>query len=164
MRAKNIIIAAVLAVVVIGGGAFAFANLAGNAPQPAPTSTAPTAAPGDEHEHELVPSPTTTPDLEGAAVAATDALEAYARRDLGYTEWFAQLEPHLHESAVEAYATVQPSNIPEIVVDGPAVTAETSSDTYAVVYVPTSIGEFIVELRRDDSAANWGATRFQPPA
>lgn len=134
------------------------------APGPAPTASA-SEAPGEHGDHdELVPSPTATPDQEAAAAAATDALEAYAHRDLDYTAWFEQLKPHLHPTAVEAYGTVNPSRIPAMEVQEGAEAAATSTETYAVVYVPTSIGEYTIELRRDDPASSWGVTRFQPPA
>ena len=29
---------------------------------------------------------------------------------------------------------------------------------------PTSLGDYTIELRRDDATACWGVTRFQPPA
>ncbi len=136
-------------------------------PGPAPTATA-SEGHSDHEEHGdhdvLVPSPTATPDQEAAAAAATDALEAYAQRDLEYTAWFEQLKPHLHPTAVEAYGTVNPSRIPAMEVQEGAEAASTSTETYAVVYVPTSIGEYTIELRRDDPAASWGVTRFQPPA
>lgn len=132
-------------------------------PAAPPTSSAPT-----DHDHGdhdvLVPSPTETPDLQAAASAAVDALEAYADRDLDYAAWFDQLKPHLHPTALEAYSTVNPSRIPVVEIQDGAEAAATSTDTYAVVYVPTSVGEYTIELRRDDAAANWGVTRFQPPA
>lgn len=154
---------AVLAAAGIGLTVYTVANANNSTAAPSATSTAPVGDQAHGDHDELVPAPTSTPDQGAAAAAATDALTAYARRDLAYPEWFAQLEPYLHPSAVDAYATVDPSNIPEIVVTGTAETAGTSSDTYAVVFVPTSAGEYTVELRRDDPAANWGVTRFQPP-
>lgn len=153
---------AVLAAAGIGLTVYTVANANNSTAAPVATSTAPAGDQAHGDHDELVPAP--TPDLDAAAAAATDALTAYARRDLAYPEWFAQLEPYLHPSAVDAYATVDPSNIPEIVVTGTAETAGTSSDTYAVVSVPTSAGDYTVELRRDDPSANWGVTRFQPPA
>ena len=135
-------------------------------PAPAPTPTA--AADHGDHDHgdhdEDVPTPPAAADHEAAAAAATDALKAYAQRDLDYSAWFEQLKPHLHATAIEAYGTVQPSRIPPMEVEAGAEAAETSTETYAVVYVPTSMGEYTIELRRDDAAARWGVTRFQPPA
>lgn len=169
MKNKGLAIFAVVAIVLAAAGigltVSALTRSSDAAPAPAATSTAHTHEHGGHGDHdELVPAPTSTPDLAAAAVAATDALEAYAHRDLRYSEWFEQLEPHLHPSAVDAYSTVEPSNIPVIAVTGTAQTVATASDTYAVVSVPTSVGEYTVELRRDDPAAPWGVTRFQPPA
>lgn len=134
-----------------------------------PTPTAPTATTtpnaSDRGDHDvLVPHPTATPDHEAAAVAAIDAMTAFADRDLDYTTWFEQLRPHLYPTAVEAYGTVNPSRIPPIDVLGTAEVADTSTDTYAVAYVRTSIGEYTIELRRDTPTDRWGVTRFQPPA
>jgi len=131
-------------------------------PVPESTSTGTASEPQDGGE-TLVPVPTTTPDLEEATAAGVDAFTAYADRGLSYSEWWEQLEPHLHASAVEAYATVQPSQIPALEIQDGAATAETSSDTYAVVYVPTSLGQYTIELRRGDTTSSWGVTRFQPP-
>lgn len=138
---------------------------------PAESAPAPTSTPVEsDHDHphgdhdELVPAPTASPDHAGAASAATDALRAFVSRDLDYTAWFEQLKPFLHESAVTAYETVNPSRIPAMKVLDGAETTETSTDTYAVVYVPTSLGDYTIELRRDDAAGSWGVTRFQPPA
>lgn len=143
--------------------------LTGCASEPTPAASPP-ASESAEHDHDhgdhdvLVPSPTTTPDLDATATAAVDALEAYADRDLDYAAWFEQLKPHLHPTAVEAYSTVNPSRLPVVEIQDGAEAAATSTDTYAVVYVPTSLGDYTIELRRDDATASWGVTRFQPPA
>ena len=126
---------------------------------PVPTSTSDHRG---EHEHTLVPEPTTTPDREAVAARAVDALTAYGRRDLSYDEWFAQLQPFLDETAVDAYATVNPSRIPAFTIDGPGETADVTT-THAVVDVATSIGRFTLELRRGDGSAEWSVTRIQPP-
>lgn len=140
--------------------------LTGCASEPTPAASPPSSASDHDHgDHDvLVPSPTTSPDLDAAATAAVDALEAYADRDLDYVAWFEQLKPHLHPTAVEAYSTVNPSRLPVVEIQDGAEAAATSTDTYAGVYVPTSLGEYTIELRRDDAAASWGVTRFQPPA
>jgi len=126
---------------------------------PVPTSTSDHRG---EHEHTLVPEPTTTPDREVVAARAVDALTAYGRRDLSYDEWFAQLQPFLDETAVDAYATVNPSRIPAFTIDGPGETADVTT-THAVVDVATSVGRYTIELRRDDASAEWSVTRIQPP-
>jgi hypothetical protein len=126
---------------------------------PVPTSTSDHRG---EHEHTLVPEPTTTPDREAVAARAVDALTAYGRRDLSYDEWFAQLQPFLDETAVDAYATVNPSRIPAFTIDGPGETADVTT-THAVVDVATSVGRYTIELRRDDASAEWSVTRIQPP-
>ncbi len=159
-------ITAVAVLAAVGIGLMVYSATMPNDRTAAPAATG-NPSPHDEghgDHDELMPAPTSTPDLGAAAAAATDALTAYAQRDLAYPEWFAQLEPHLHSSAVDAYATVDPSNIPEIEVTGTAKTAGTASETYAVVTVSTSMGDFTVELRRADPSEAWGVTRFQPPA
>ena len=84
------------------------------------------------------------------------------RRDLSYDEWFAQLQPFLDETAVDAYATVNPSRIPGFTIDGPGETADVTT-THAVVDVATSVGRYTIELRRDDASTAWSVTRIQPP-
>lgn len=126
---------------------------------PVPTSTS------DQHgedEHTLVPVPSTTPDRAAVAARAVDALTAYGQRDLPYDQWFAQLQPFLDETAVDAYATVNPSRIPAFTIDGAGETADVTS-THAVVDIDTSVGRYTLELRRADTSAEWGVTRIQPP-
>lgn len=133
-------------------------------PPPAPAPTASGHADDGHDEHELVPSPTATPDAAAASDAAVAALTAYGDRDQAYDTWFAGLKPHLYATAVDEYSTVNPARIPIFEVTGEAAVLElTDSDRYAVLSVPTSIGEYIVELRRDADTDPWGATRFQPP-
>ena len=131
-----------------------------------PISTAPTAPVHQEHgedEHTLVPLPTATPDRTAVATRAVDALAAYGKRDLAYDEWFAQLKPFLDETAVEAYATVNPSRIPAFTIDGTGETADVTT-THAVVDVATSTGRYTIEIHRADATAEWGVTRIQPPS
>lgn len=128
---------------------------------PIPTST----SSGDSHgndEHTLVPVPTSTPDRAAVAARAVDGLTAYGRRDLAYDEWFDQLRPFLDETAVDAYATVNPSRIPAFTIDDAGETADVTT-THAVVDVATSNGRYTIELRRADDSAEWGVTRIQPP-
>lgn len=133
-------------------------------PAPAPTPTGSAHANEGHDEHELVPSPTATPDAAAASQAAVDALTAYGDRDQSFDTWFSGLKPHLYETAVDEYSTVNPTRIPVFDITGDAAVLElTDSDRYAVLSVPTSIGDYIVELRRDADADPWGATRFQPP-
>lgn len=131
--------------------------------EPASSSTTSTSAPHGEDEHTLVPSPTSTPDTTAVAARAVDALTAYGRRDLAYDEWFAQLRPFLDETALDAYATVNPSRIPAFTIDGSGEAADVTT-TYAVVDVATSIGRYTIELHRADASAEWGVTRIQPPS
>ena len=131
--------------------------------EPAPSSTADVHGEHGEDEHTLVPIPSTTPDGAAVAERAVDALTAYGRRDLAYDEWFAQLQPFLDETAVDAYATVNPSRIPAFTIDGPGEAADVTS-THAVVDVATSVGRYTIELRRADASAEWSVTRIQPPS
>lgn len=140
--------------------AVGLAGCSANPPtDPVPSSTSDHRG-GDEHT--LVPVPSTTPDRAAVAARAVDALTAYGRRDLPYDQWFAQLRPFLDETAVDAYATVNPSRIPPFTIDGPGETADVTS-THAVVDVATSAGRYTIELRRADASAAWGVTRIQPP-
>lgn len=150
------------------GAAIAMTLLTACTPQtsttPPPATSSTTAPTQHVNDHDgITPTWTSAPDHDGAAVTAADALRAYSDRDLDYTAWFAQLEPYLHPTAVDAYSTVDPANIPAFTITGDAVTTSTSTDTYAVVYVPTSVGDYTVELRRDSTGASWGVTRLQPP-
>lgn len=144
--------------------AVALAGCTTTAPtEPVPTSTtSATSAPHGEDEHTLVPAPTSTPETTAVTARAVAALTAYGRRELAYDEWFAQLRPFLDETAVDAYATVNPSRIPAFTIEGDGEAADVTT-TYAVVDVDTSIGRYTIELRRADASAEWGVTRIQPP-
>lgn len=100
---------------------------------------------------------------QAATAAATAAMATFARPDLGYDAWWAQLEPLLAAQAAELYAYVDPANIPAHRVTGAASLIDEASAYVANVAVPTDAGTYTVVLSRPDGASPWLATRFVPP-
>ncbi|WP_193614282.1 hypothetical protein [Nocardioides lijunqiniae] len=120
--------------------------------------------PADEHDHEhgvVVPGAGTEP--AGAAVVV---LRTWARPDLPYEQWWAELEPLLDASGRQAYAATDPAVVPPLTVrQGGRVLEETPMR--ALVAVPTSAGRFTVELTRSgvsaEAGGGWQAMRIHFP-
>lgn len=141
-------------------------------PEPTPTTPEPdqfTPPPSgliDEDTGETV-EPAPVPqwdDASRAAVveAAESALRAFARPDLDYDTWWAELEPLLTAQAAEDYAYVDPANIPIRQLTGPGVIIDDTSAYVATIEVPSDVGRYHVVLTRKDAAAPWLASRITP--
>lgn len=86
---------------------------------------------------------------------ATEAVEAFARPDLPYDQWWEAFSPYLSGSARGAFATVEPATIPISRVTGePQITDETSP-YLAWVEVPVDVGGVAVLLSRDEHRDPW---------
>ena len=100
---------------------------------------------------------------QSAIAAAEAAMRAYARPNLGFDEWWAQLQPLLDQKATADYAYMDPSRIIATTVTGPAVITDDTSAYVAFVDVPTNAGTYGVVLSRADTDAPWLAGRFILP-
>jgi hypothetical protein len=139
---------------------------------PAPTSTAgdsgeTTAQDNhDENPHdagEVAQAPEADRESQAAALdAATLALETFARTDLDYDTWWAELLPMLTEQAGVAYEGTDPAEIPVHKVTGPGVVLEGSTEVSLIVQLPTDAGPYNVTLTRPSAAAAWLADRIRP--
>lgn len=99
-----------------------------------------------------------------SAIAAADAvMRAYARPDLGFDEWWAQLQPLLDQKATADYAYMDPSRIVASSITGPGAITDESSAYVAYVYVSTNAGTYGVILSRADADSPWLASRFIVP-
>lgn len=98
-----------------------------------------------------------------ASAAAVEAMTAFARPDMAYDQWFAQLRPHLSQDAAETYVYTDPINIPVTTITGEATVLESTSAYVAVVDVDTNVGEYQVLMLRTGATAPWLAAEFAPP-
>jgi hypothetical protein len=99
-----------------------------------------------------------------SAIAAADAvMRAYARPDLGFDEWWAQLQPLLDQKATADYAYMDPSRIVASNVTGPGTLTDETSAYVAYVDVPTNAGTYSLILSRVDADSPWLASRFIVP-
>lgn len=98
-----------------------------------------------------------------AAQAAAAAMTAFARPNLPYEQWWAELAPHLSVQAQIDYQYVDPINVPARAVTGQAVARAEPSASVVQIPVPTDVGTYTVVLSRADAAAPWLVERFTPP-
>ena len=120
----------------------------------------------DEDTGETV-EPQPVPEWDEASrVAVVDAAEAamtaFARPDLDYDTWWAGVEPLLTPEAAEAYAYVDPANIPVREVTGGGVIVNGASAYVATVEVPTDAGRYQLVLNRKNADAPWLVSRITP--
>lgn len=94
---------------------------------------------------------------------AETAMGLYARPDVAYEVWWADLQPMLSAGACAAYVTVDPARIPVRQVTGPAELPEWTTPEVARVSVPTDVGSYLVVLARSDVDPVWRVERFVPP-
>lgn len=95
--------------------------------------------------------------------AAVTAAEAFARPDVPYEQWWAELAPLMSAQAQVDYQYVDPANIPARAVTGAAVLVDETSASIAGVDVPTDVGTYTVTLSRGDAAGPWLVERIAPP-
>jgi len=123
------------------------------------------------------PSPTWDADARAAALEhATATMTAFAR-PAGQTpaeqtpaeQWWAGLAPLLTVSGQQAYAAVDPAEVPPRAVTGQAVLVDDTSAWLARVQVPTDVGDYTLLLVRADPSAGssadlWATETITPPA
>jgi hypothetical protein len=126
--------------------------------------------PGTVEYHDGTPIPPGEPDpvwddasRAAAVAAATGAVAAFARPDLPYERWWAELAPALSVQAQMDYQYVDPINVPARAVTGPAVLVDEASASVAGVQVPTDVGPYTLTLSRDGAEAGWLVERITPP-
>lgn len=98
-----------------------------------------------------------------AEAAAVVVMTAFARPQLDYDTWWADLGPLLTQQAAVDYAYVDPANVPASAVTGTATIVDDTSAYVARVEVPTDVGTYAVTLTRTDATAPWLTSRIAPP-
>ena len=100
--------------------------------------------------------PTWDAAAEGEATeVAVAAVAAWARPDLRYEQWWAGLSPFLSWQAQEAFASVDPGNVPASAVTGDARAEPGESPFLSTVVVPTDVGTVQVLLSRQSADEEW---------
>lgn len=114
--------------------------------------------------HGPRPVPVWDEESRQSAIAAADAvMRAYARPDLGFDAWWAQLQPLLDQKATADYTYMDPSRIVASSITGPGAITDESSAYVAYVDVSTNAGTYGVILSRADADSPWLASRFIVP-
>lgn len=128
-------------------------------------SPAPTGA-VDEHSEETVsaePVPTWDDAAQAGALTAADkAMRAFARPELDYATWWADLEPLLAPSAAEDFSYIDPANISAHEVTGPPAVYTSASAYVVTVEVPTDAGRWHLVLTRRMDGHPWLVTTITP--
>lgn len=130
-------------------------------------STGATPTPGVGSDDSLTPTPGRLGLDEASRSAALELAETamglFARPDVAYEAWWADLQPLLSAPGAAAYATVDPAGIPARHVTGAASLPGWTTPEVARVSVPTDVGSYLVVLSRSDTDPVWRVERFIPP-
>jgi len=114
--------------------------------------------------HGPRPVPVWDDESRQSAIAAADAvMRAYARPDLGFDAWWAQLQPLLDQKATADYAYMDPARIVASSVTGSGTITDETSAYVAYIDVPTDAGTYSVILSRADADSPWLTSRFVVP-
>jgi len=140
---------------------------AGAAPTAVPTATP--IPPGVLDEYGQPVQTFTEPVWDQASTtavldAAVVAVQAFARPDVPYEQWWADLSPLLSPQAQIDYQYVDPVNVPARGVTGEPVLVDDDSASVAGVQVPTDVGLYLMTLSRADADAPWVVERITPPS
>jgi hypothetical protein len=115
------------------------------------------------------PSPMLTPtaSVRTPLGAGERVWAAFSHRGLSYDDWWAQLKPLLSEAARAVYVYDDPRKLPSMTLSGKlhlAAHAPDEAKYTAEVVVPTSKGEFALDLERHTVKSPWllYAIKFPP--
>lgn len=100
---------------------------------------------------------------DAAVELAEEAMVLYARPDVPFEVWWADLVPLLSAQAASAYVTVDPETIPVSEVTDPPLLPEWTTPEVARVSVPTDVGAYLVIVSRTDLDPVWRVERFVAP-
>lgn len=139
------------------------AVLGRHAEQPSATSSS-----GSQHQADattaaspsLAPNPTLTPTEPASTPlgAGQRVWAAFSQRSLPYAAWWARLSPMLSDAARAVYVYDDPRHIPAMTLTGTihlAAKAPDQAGYTAEVIVPTSKGDFALDLERHTLTSPW---------
>ncbi|WP_028471528.1 hypothetical protein [Nocardioides alkalitolerans] len=115
---------------------------------------------GGEHLHEEETAP---PQAQDAVTVAGQWLELWARPQVGYAQWWADLEPLMTPAGQQAYVATDPTLVPALEILDAGTLDPQTVDTSAVVRFTTGQGVFKVRLSRTGSQAGWKVGRVYFP-
>lgn len=125
-------------------------------PLPACTSTGDKPAPSGTAAS--IETPSTAAQRPQAEKAARTTLETWARPDLAYDKWWAELEPKLAPEAREDYSFTDPAVIPPLKITGTAQEEPEPYDPWVTTYYyETSHGRFGVDVAKSHDDNRWRA-------
>jgi len=170
LHASGHLAAAGLAAVLLCTGCTAGPAMpAGPAPSPTAAGTPATHSAGDNPQapptRTPIPNPTWGPvDRQTARATAMAAMKDFARPDADPREWANDFARWLTPQATSDYSAVDPANIPVRSVTGEAVLHTDPGNGFGTeATVPTDIGDYTVQLLRQDQDAPWKVHRLIPP-
>lgn len=127
----------------------------------------PGASPSQTETSSSPENPATTgaamPAMNEPVTAAQTIFTAWARPELDYETWWAELEPMLSPTGQQAYAGTDPAAIPKLKVTGSYRLDPKPPDdpnTTALVHVPTNLGSFGLFLVHDGEGQPWRLLRL----
>jgi hypothetical protein len=111
----------------------------------------------------VVPVPKADATSQSDAIAAAErTITAFARPQLPYEQWIADLYPLLTQNGAAAHEDTDPSIIPAHTLTGPGTVLPRSTDLALIVQVPTDAGSYNVSLSRPTTTAPWLADQIRP--
>jgi hypothetical protein len=118
------------------------------------------------------PDPTAPPQDGDAEIAvdaviqtgvlAREVMGKFCRPSLDATTWINELYPHLTGAAGEAYATVDPANVPCAAVTGEPHLIDGDAAFTMLVGVPTDAGEYRLYVHRPETTDPWLVEQITP--
>ncbi len=122
-----------------------------------PTRSAPTTAAGEGNSGAQLAQ------TAAAKTAAVRFLTAFARPDVPYAQWWANLKPLLDDQGRMYAEFTDPAQIPVRNITGPAALSRSGEDDLSLTFaVPTNIGTYTVQLTYT-AAGTWLVSRYSPP-
>jgi hypothetical protein len=97
-----------------------------------------------------------------SSVLARDVMGKFCRPTLDATTWVNDLYPSLTGAAGEAYATVDPANIPCTAVTGEPYLIDGDASFTMLVGVPTDGGEYRLYVHRAETTDPWLVEQITP--
>lgn len=97
-----------------------------------------------------------------SSVLARDVMGKFCRPSVDATTWINDLYPHLTGAAGEAYATVDPANIPCTAVTGEPRLIDGDASFTMLIGVPTDGGEYRLYVHRAETTDPWLVEQITP--
>jgi hypothetical protein len=97
-----------------------------------------------------------------SSVLARDVMKKFCRPTLDETTWINDLYPSLTSAGGEAYATVDPANVPCTAVTGEPHLIDGDAAFTMLIGVPTDAGEYRLYVHRAETTDPWLVEQITP--